>query len=106
MNYSRISKVPAIVSSILSFIALANLPYGYYSFLRIFITIACIYYIYNLNELKENADSIFWGLVIIGILFNPIVPIYLNDKGFWFIINIVTGGLFIILINKLKNHHG
>lgn len=77
----------ASISIFLLVLALFKLPYGYYTFLRLFIfTTSCNYI---LNDSKEEKSNIFYGWLIIGLLYNPIIPIHLN-KDIWQIINILS----------------
>lgn len=81
-----------LICSALLFLGLINLPIGYYTFLRIIVTIGSIAVI--VNEYKE--EFTFWIITfgIIAILFNPLLPIYLNNKALWIPIDIITGILF------------
>jgi len=88
------------IGVILLIFATFQLPYGYYIFLRISITFIAAYLTYNLY--KE--DKTVWAIIflLIGILFNPIFPIYL-DKETWVILDIGTAVIFFIsLITNLK----
>lgn len=78
-----------------------NLPYGYYSFLRIFITGTAIYSAYNYFKAKENIWM--WILGFIATLFNPIIPIYLK-KQTWLVIDVSTALVFFISILMLKEY--
>lgn len=96
-------KTLLFISSGLLLIALVNLPIGYYTLLRIIITIASIGII--LVEIKNGIN--FWTIAfgLIAVLFNPLIPIYLNDKEIWKIIDIICAFIFIIkgLIIKRKS---
>ena len=76
----------------LLFIAIADLPIGFYTFLRIIVTIGAVGAIISENELN------FWVIIfgIIAILFNPLIPIYLNDKSAWIPIDIIAAVIFVI----------
>lgn len=82
------------VCGVLLFLALANLPIGYYTLLRIMVTIGAVAVV--MNELEKGIG--FWVIAfgIIAILFNPVIPIYLNDKNAWMPIDIIVGILFLI----------
>ena len=47
-----------------------------------------------------NIWSIIFGIIVI--LFNPLVPVYLHDKGAWGMIDIIAIILFIIQIVRNK----
>jgi hypothetical protein len=88
----------------LLFLAIIDLPIGYYTFLRILVTIGAIGVI--ISEIENGIT--FWIIIfgIITILFNPFIPIYLNDKSAWIPIDIITAVLFLIksfTLNKQKN---
>ena len=93
-----------LICSILLFIALADLPIGYYTFLRIVITIGAIAVI--VAEYKNGFS--FWVITfgLIAIIFNPLIPIYLNNKDTWVPIDIMVAILFIIksFTNKAKTN--
>jgi hypothetical protein len=66
-----------IVGIIMLLLAIPSfMPYGYYQFLRIAITLLAGY----LCFLSYEKESQFWIIVMasIAILFNPIFPIYLS----------------------------
>lgn len=91
------------ICAVLLFLALANLPIGYYSLLRFVVTIGVVAVV--ITELEKGIG--FWviAFVIIAILFNPVLPIYLNDKSAWMPIDMIVGILFLIktFIYKSKN---
>jgi hypothetical protein len=97
-NNLNIFNVLRIISSIMLVIALAQNPYGYYSFLRIIVCGTGAY-----GALVSYQNNNFWFYIFMGIaiLFNPIVPIYL-DRETWAVIDIMTAFLFVasILLNR------
>lgn len=95
----KFNKLPAIFASILLLLTFFNWPYAFYIFLRIAVTGVAVYYAYYLFTLKKQ-DFWFWTLVLIAILFNPFIPIYINDKSIWGTIDVITAIFFVILINK------
>lgn len=74
-------------------LALAALPIGYYTFLRILVTIAAL--IVLAKEVKVGITI--WVLLfgIIAIIFNPIIPVYLYKKSLWMPIDILSALAFI-----------
>tara|TARA_E500000318_G_C3564982_1_gene215268 strand:- start:1872 stop:2171 length:300 start_codon:yes stop_codon:yes gene_type:complete len=82
------------VCGVLLFLALADLPIGYYTLLRIMVTIGAVAVV--ITELEKGIG--FWVIAfgIIAILFNPVIPIYLNDKSAWMPIDIIVGILYLI----------
>lgn len=77
-----------IASIALLLFALCDMPYGYYTFLRIVICLYCaISGITIINEQKQSSI----GVLALGaaILYNPIIRIHLN-RDIWEIINLCT----------------
>ena len=96
-------KTSLIISCLLLLIAIAPMPYGYYQFLRITITVVTGINAYDLYQKKQNNWLV--AFVAIVILYNPIIVIHL-DKAIWKPINIISAvffGLFA-LANKCKDN--
>lgn len=93
-------KFPAIVASILLLLTFFDWPYGYYTFLRIVVTGVAAYYAYYLYSEHKKTGFWFWILVAIGILFNPIIPVYLHSKAIWGVIDVIVAVFLIGLIIK------
>lgn len=100
----RITKnhYPLIIISMLLFIGVLNLPYGYYTFLRIVVFISSLYLAYKYH--KNKLELWLWVFLIIAILFNPIIPIYLS-KTTWVYLDIMVGCLFLLPIKHFKSTH-
>lgn len=81
-----------LICAVLLLLALANLPIGYYTFLRIVVTIGAVAVV--VTELKNGVN--FWVIIfgLIAVIFNPIIPIYLYDKALWEPIDVVAAILF------------
>lgn len=94
-------KAILIICSILLFIALANLPIGYYTILRITVTIGAVMVI--IKEFKGEFSFWIISFGVVAILFNPLLPVYLNNKEIWMPIDLITGVLFAIKAFNLKN---
>jgi hypothetical protein len=84
-----------ILAMIILFGALGDQQYGYYQLLRFGITIISGYLAY----LEHSSQRKVWfGVFIaIAILFNPIMPIYLN-KDTWQVLDLITAIVFIVSI--------
>lgn len=78
----------------LLFLSLANLPISYYTLLRIVVTIGAVTVV--VSEFKNRIN--FWIITfgLIAILFNPLIPIYLNNKSAWIPIDIICAVIFVI----------
>lgn len=93
-------KKATLICSGLLLLALADLPIGYYTFLRIVITIVSVIVAINENKKGINIWVVLFGLT--AIVFNPIFPVYLYEKSIWMPIDIVSAILF--LSYSFKNH--
>lgn len=90
MSYFSIFRI--IVSALL-FIAILDLPYGYYTLLRIVVTAVAGYGIYTFVQKNIRITIlIFSGIAVI---FNPLIPVHL-EKETWQVINVVVGTFFLI----------
>jgi len=79
--------------------AFGNNPYAYYQFLRWATTVASFYLAFVAYDTGRNDWA--WIFVIIGILFNPIVPFYLKRET-WHFFNLVVAIIYFVSIFKLK----
>jgi len=94
-NYISFSNVLKFAAVILLLYATSRHQYGYYIFLRWYIFIAFIYLSYSAN--KEKIKVWFVIFSIIALLFNPIIPVYLN-KEIWSVIDILCAITIFISI--------
>lgn len=87
-------------------IGLADLPGGYYTLLRIVVSITGA--IVCAAEYKAKEKVNLWVILYAAlvILFNPIIPIYLYDKDIWIPIDIISQYLFLpnILILRYREN--
>jgi hypothetical protein len=74
------------VCIVMLLLALFPMPMFYYTILRITVFIGALVLAFQ-GLINKNLKIV---LVIIAILFNPIIPIYLYDKGVWKLIDIIT----------------
>ncbi|MEQ3218563.1 DUF6804 family protein [Butyricimonas virosa] len=81
-------------------IALLPISGGFYTLVRIIVTIGAVAATIQNSSNGINIWSIIYGGM--AILFNPIVPVYLHDKGAWMMIDIIAIVLFIIQIVRNK----
>lgn len=99
----QISRVLRLISGVLLFLALGYHPYSYYIVLRWIIFLSSFYSGWVLSKLEKHNWS--WIFLIVGILFNPIIPVYL-DRGIWQIIDVVVALTFMFSLSvkhKQKN---
>jgi hypothetical protein len=85
-------RILSFICGLLLILAIAKLPIGYYTILRILVTIsACAIAILEFKN-KLNVWVIVFGLI--AILFNPIIPVYFHHKSVWIPIDLICGILF------------
>ena len=102
IQFSNIPAIIAIIALLLTFIDWHS--YGYYTLMKFVVAGTTAYYAYYIYEVVKKQDFWFWGLIIIAILFNPIIPIYLGDKSLWMIIDVVVIGFLISFIFNFKKY--
>ena len=81
-------------------IALLPISGGFYTLVRIIVTIGAVDATIQNSSNGINIWSIIYGSM--AILFNPLIPVYLHDKGAWVMIDIIAIILFIIQIVRNK----
>ena len=86
-----------VLLAALYLIGIADLPYGYYQFIRLVSLVGLLFFIFLYAIERENflnIPNVIAGLILI--LFNPILPIYL-DKETWVILDIICAVALLIL---------
>ena len=68
--------------------------------MRIIVTIGAVAATIQNSSNGINIWSVIYGSM--AILFNPLIPVYLHDKGAWVMIDIIAIILFIIQIVRNK----
>jgi len=82
-----------VIPAAMLILALFHLPYGYYTLLRIVVTV-CSAYLSRLEYISTQKISFFvitFGLL--ALLFNPIIPIYFS-KSIWAGIDLLAALIF------------
>ena len=92
-----------LIPAALLLLALADMPSGYYVFMRIAVCLACAIVAYGSYKREDtlNGSTILFGLM--AILFNPIIPVYLYDREIWMPIDIIGAIVFVIKGLVFKN---
>jgi predicted membrane protein len=89
----------SIILAILLFLCLADMPYGYYQFVRFAAAAFFAYGAYKENELGSKELAIVF--IILAILFQPFFKIALGRR-LWNIVDVIVGlGLFWYSQTKL-----
>ncbi|MBU3675815.1 MAG: hypothetical protein FGM54_01335 [Chitinophagaceae bacterium] len=89
--------------AILCLICLADMPYGFYQFVRLLAFVGFAYLAYDEKNNNKN-DTAFWIYAGLSLLFQPFLKISLGRE-IWNIVDVlVAGGLILSLIgfSKLK----
>jgi len=77
--------IPALVMTAMLFLAIADLPYGYYQLLRWVVCGVAVYIAYKAYRWGKPWAT--WVFGFIAVLFNPILPVHLTRE-IWRPINI------------------
>lgn len=104
IGHNLVSIVPGIIAIAMLVLALFAWPYAYYIFLKFVVTGMAAYYAYYLYQVNGLHGAWFWVFIFAAILFNPLMPIYLGDRGVWSIIDVglvIVVGIFLA-INRQK----
>lgn len=91
-----------IVLSILLFLCLLDMPYGFYQFVRFTALIGFGVLAYKANEEHKNAEMIIFGAL--ALLFQPFFKIALGRE-LWNVVDVIVGiGLIAnLFMNRTKN---
>jgi hypothetical protein len=81
-----------LICSGLLLLALTDLPIGYYTLLRIVVTIGAVAVV--ITEYENGITFWFIAFGLIAVFFNPLIPIYLGNKSSWMPIDLITAMLF------------
>jgi hypothetical protein len=93
------NKYIKIVLSLLLILCLADMPYGYYQFVRFASCVAFAYFAYEANEKEEKTTAIIY--LILAILFQPFLKISLGRE-LWNIVDVIVGVGLLISLMKSK----
>lgn len=87
------------IASLMSFIAISDLPYGFYTLLRLVLfSVGTLYLIFFRNVKLPIVDILVFVVVLI---WNPIIPVYLT-KEIWTALNVMVSIGGILLIYQIK----
>ena len=90
-----------MILAILFFICLADMPYGYYEFVRFAGLVGFAILAYQGNEEGKKGESVLYGAL--ALLFQPFFKIALGRE-IWNIVDVVVGiGLILSVFGKKKN---
>ena len=90
----------SITLSILLFLCLIDMPYGYYQFVRIAGLVGFILLAYNANQNGKQSEMIVYGGL--ALLFQPFSKIALGRE-IWNFVDVIVGvGLIISIVSKQR----
>ncbi|MEZ0001319.1 DUF6804 family protein [Sinorhizobium fredii] len=90
------SERPAIyllIPAALLLVAVLPLPYGYYIFLRLVVTVGAALAAYSAYKAKASISGEVVVMGLMAILFNPLVPVMLS-RSVWLPIDLLAGCIF------------
>jgi len=85
-----------LVPAGLLLLAIFPLPYGYYTLLRLVVTVCAIIAAWVSFKAKETVNWEVVAMGLIAILFNPLAPVWLS-RSVWLPIDLVAAGFFAYL---------
>ncbi|MCZ2223431.1 MAG: hypothetical protein LC122_07350 [Chitinophagales bacterium] len=98
-THYKASVILRLISGILLLIAIGSHPYSYYILLRWIVCGTSLFSGWVFSEIKQHNWA--WAFFIIGILFNPIIPVYL-DKTSWVLIDLISAALLFYSLKFIK----
>lgn len=98
-HHSQTIKSTSFIMMTLMITAIFNLPYDYYIFLRVATLIGSGIVALTMYTLDKFENPVIFGSLVILILWNPIIPFYM-DKSSWIVFNLAAAGYFGYLFYK------
>ena len=83
-----------VLCGFLLLVGIADMPIGYYTLLRLVVTIGSVAVV--VAEMEKGITPWVLAFGLLALLFNPFIPVYLNDKDAWVPIDLIGGVLFFI----------
>lgn len=84
-----------LATAIFSFVAIADLPYGFYRLLR---WVACGVAVASAVQLHIRGHTgLVWALGIVALIFNPLFPFHFS-KDIWRILDFGAGASFLVTL--------
>ncbi|MFY8189150.1 MAG: DUF6804 family protein [Flavobacterium sp.] len=91
-------KAIKIILALLLFLCLANMPYGYYQFVRFAALIGFSILAYQANQQEKPTEMIIFGAL--ALLFQPFLKVALGRE-LWNIVDVIVGiGLLLSVFKK------
>jgi hypothetical protein len=84
--------VPCVIAALSAFIAVADLPYGYYTLTRLVVCATAVFVL--VVAARSGQMWAVWACSILALLFNPILPVHLT-KGLWQPLDFIAGAMLV-----------
>ena len=96
-----VENIIKVILSLLFFVCLLNMPYGYFQLVRFVALVGFAILAYTANEQGRKTEAIMY--VCLGILFQPLVKIALGRQ-IWIIVDVLVGvALLVSLFMRPSN---
>ena len=82
-----------VVPAALLVVAVASMPYGYYTLLRFVVCLSAVWLAVLDFQRAKNVGAWIVALAVVAITFNPLLPIYLSRK-IWIVPDLAAAALF------------
>ena len=86
-----------MVMAVLLLLCLANMPYGYYQFVRFIAT--AIFAYFSFCFFKENKEGMGFLFAALAVLFQPFIKVALG-RTMWNIVDVIVAVLLIVMFVK------
>lgn len=101
MNKNSLALFLLIPAVLLIIAPLVSFPYGFYTLLRLIVSITSGFIIYQSYKGAGGVNEISIIFALILILYNPFVPVHLSRE-IWMPINFITSGIYFYGFYKIK----
>ena len=101
MNKNSLTLFLLIPAVLLIIAPLVSFPYGFYTLLRLIVSITSGFIIYHSYKGAGGVNEISIIFALILILYNPFVPVHLSRE-IWMPINFITSGIYFYGFYKIK----
>ena len=102
MDYSQ-EKLILKALGFFSLVLILPFPTGFYYLSRVIVFIGAIYAFTQFKNLKSNTDEpIYYLLIAVAFIYNPIMMVFLYQKAIWIVVNICTALIFFNAASKFN----
>lgn len=88
----------ALVAAAAAMLAVFDWPYGYYQLLRFGVCAVAVYGAVLAHRADRGGWA--WGLGALAVLFNPVLPVYL-DRGVWAVLDVLAAVVLALSIRAV-----